>query len=249
MSVDPKSRFVDADLSVDGKVYHVNVGVEGETRDGRPTIHNVQFDIVPAQSASLPQILTYYNVTLMNPRVLCGLFVGVMLVFVFCAMTMDAVGRAAFSMMQECRRQFGIMKEAFRGQGMSEEDIKDPLKWPFSVEAEGMTYPDYANCVAISTAGAQREMVVPSLLAVIVPIVVAWSSGSPGPWGCSRGPWFLGLRWRSSWPMPAGRGTTRRSTSKPDTSAGRARPPTRPGWSVTPSAIRSRTRPARASIS
>ena len=66
------------------------------------------------RKATMPQLMTYYNVTLMNPRVLCGLFLGVMLVFVFCAMTMNAVGRAAFAMMTECRRQFGIMKRGFK---------------------------------------------------------------------------------------------------------------------------------------
>ncbi len=131
----------------------------------------LEFEIVPASTASLPQLMAYYNVTLMNPRVLCGLFIGVMLVFVFCAMTMNAVGRAAFSMMRECRRQFGIMKDAFKKNGLSDEQIADPLQWPFQVEAGGKSYPDYANCVAISTAGAQREMLVPSVMAVIVPII------------------------------------------------------------------------------
>src|SRR5690606_33828071 len=108
------------------------------------------------RSVTLPQLLTHFNVTLMNPSVLCGLFVGVLLVFVFCAMTMNAVGRAAFAMMQECRRQFGIMREGFKAQGMSEADMADPTKWPYEVSVDGKAYPDYANCVAISTAGAQR---------------------------------------------------------------------------------------------
>ncbi len=112
------------------------------------------FEIVPASTASLPQLLNYYNVTLMNPRTLCGLFLGVMLVFVFCAMTMNAVGRAAYRMMGECRRQFDIMKKAFKAQGLTDEQINDPLQWPYSVEYEGHTYPDYAESVAISTAGA-----------------------------------------------------------------------------------------------
>ena len=146
-----------------------------------------QFQIVPAQKASLPQIMSYYNVTLMNPRVLCGLFIGVMLVFVFCAMTMNAVGRAAFEMMNECRRQFGIMKDAFKKQGMSDEDVADPLKWPFEVDVDGQSYPDYANCVAISTQGAQREMVVPSIMAVIVPIVVGLILGVAGVMGMLAG--------------------------------------------------------------
>ncbi|NUN48798.1 MAG: sodium-translocating pyrophosphatase [Candidatus Brocadiae bacterium] len=106
--------------------------------------------VVPAREASLGNFMSFYEVTLMNPSVLIGLFIGAMMVFVFCAMTMKAVGRAARSMVMEVRRQFreipGIM--------------------------EGTTDPDYASCVAISTKGAQREMIWPSVLAITVPIVV-----------------------------------------------------------------------------
>jgi K(+)-stimulated pyrophosphate-energized sodium pump len=105
--------------------------------------------VVPAREASLTDFMTFYNVTLMNPNVLIGLFIGAMMVFVFCAMTMKAVGRAAQSMVIEVRRQFreipGIM--------------------------EGRTDPDYASCVAISTKGAQREMLLPSILAITVPVL------------------------------------------------------------------------------
>jgi len=112
----------------------------------------VQVDVklVPARGASLNQYMAFYGVTLMNPKVLCGMFAGVLLVFLFSAMTMKAVGRAASAMVKEVRRQFkeipGIM--------------------------EGTGKPDYARCVAISTAGAQREMIVPSLLALVVPVAV-----------------------------------------------------------------------------
>ena len=160
-----------------------------KTAEGKP----LKFEVAPATRASLPQLLQFYNVTLMNPSVLCGLFIGVMLVFVFCAMTMNAVGRAAFAMMQECRRQFGIMKAAFKAGGMSEADMADPMKWPFSVQAEGKTYPDYANCVAISTAGAQREMVVPSIMAVVIPIVVGLVLGVPGVMGMLAGSLVCGF--------------------------------------------------------
>jgi K(+)-stimulated pyrophosphate-energized sodium pump len=106
--------------------------------------------LVSAHKASLKQYMDYYEVTLMNPKVLCGIFSGVLLVFVFSAMTMKAVGRAAGRMVMEVRRQFreiaGIM--------------------------EGKAKPDYARCVAISTRGAQREMIIPSLLALIVPVAV-----------------------------------------------------------------------------
>jgi len=117
-------------------------------------VHHVRIQghdvaMVLAPKASLSQYMAFYDVTLMNPKVLCGLFAGVLLVFLFCSMTMKAVGRAAQAMVAEVRRQFreipGIM--------------------------EGTGRPDYARCVEISTAGAQREMVLPSLLALIVPIV------------------------------------------------------------------------------
>ena len=99
---------------------------------------------------SVSQFMTYYNVTLMNPQVLIGLFIGAVMAFYFCALTMKAVGRAAGAMVEEVRRQFrekpGIM--------------------------EGTEKPDYARCVEISTVGAQREMIYPSLIAIIVPVAV-----------------------------------------------------------------------------
>ncbi len=151
------------------------------------------FDIVPAGTASLPQIMGYYEVTLMNPRVLSGLFIGVLAVFVFCAMTMNAVGRAAFNMMQECRRQFGLIRDALRARGMSEQDIADPMKWPYSVEHLGQTYPDYAGCVEISTQGALRAMVVPSLLAVFIPVATGLLLGVAGTMGLLAGATVTGF--------------------------------------------------------
>lgn len=145
------------------------------------------------EGATLPQIMELYNVTLMNPSVLCGLFVGVMLVFVFCAMTMNAVGRAAYAMIDECRRQFGIMKGQFKKDGLSDADIADPLKWPYEVQVDGHNYPDYANCVDISTGGALKEMVVPSLLAVIVPIAVCLILGVAGVMGLLAGTLVCGF--------------------------------------------------------
>ncbi len=155
------------------------------TADAHP--HHDEFQLVPVDRAGIRQILAYYDVTLMNPRVLGGLFMGVLLAFVFCAMTMSAVGRAAYRMMGECRRQFGIMREGFRAQGMSEEDIADAKKWPTKIDVKGHQYPDYAECVAISTAGAQREMVIPSLLAIIVPIIVGLILGVGGVMGLLAG--------------------------------------------------------------
>ncbi|MAX26402.1 MAG: sodium-translocating pyrophosphatase [Phycisphaeraceae bacterium] len=143
--------------------------------------------------ATIKELMTYLNITLMNPMVLCGLFIGVMLVMVFCAMTMNAVGRAAFAMIDECRRQFGIMKGGFKANGMSDDDIADPMKWPMEVNVDGKSYPDYANCVAISTGGALKEMVIPSLLAVIVPIAVGLVLGVPGVMGLLAGTLVAGF--------------------------------------------------------
>ena len=151
------------------------------------------FEIVSAKKATIPQLLAFYDVTLMNPKVLAGLFIGVMLVFVFCAMTMNAVGRAAFAMIDECRRQFVIMKAAFKKNGMSDEDVADPLKWPYRVEVDGKEYPDYASCVDISTAGAQKEMVLPSLMAVAVPIIVGLILGVAGVMGLLAGTLVCGF--------------------------------------------------------
>ena len=116
--------------------------------------------------------MDFYEVTLMNPKVLCGLFSGVLLVFLFSAMTMKAVGRAAMSMVKEVRRQFDIMRKGLRSQGVSDDIIGDPEQWPYSIEVDGKTYPDYQNCVSISTAGAQKAMIVPSLLALAMPVAV-----------------------------------------------------------------------------
>jgi K(+)-stimulated pyrophosphate-energized sodium pump len=122
-------------------------------------------ELVSREKASLLQYMDFYKVHLMNPRVLCGMFAGVMLVFMFCAMTMEAVGRAAYAMVKEVRRQFkeiaGIM--------------------------EGTATPDYARCVAISTAGAQKEMIIPSLMALTVPILVGLVLGVPGVMGLLAG--------------------------------------------------------------
>jgi len=122
--------------------------VKTDVTFGDETIPGVR--MVPAARASLRQYMDFYNVNLMNPRVLCGIFAGVLLVFLFSALTMKAVGRAAMAMVREVRRQF--------------KEIPGIL--------EGTAEPDYAKCVDISTAGAQKEMIIPSLLALTVPVVV-----------------------------------------------------------------------------
>ncbi|MHC4315193.1 MAG: sodium-translocating pyrophosphatase [Planctomycetota bacterium] len=104
---------------------------------------------INAKTAHIMDFVNAYELHIMNPKLICGLFIGAMMAFVFCAMTMKAVGRAAGAMVNEVRRQFreiaGIM--------------------------EGTGEPDYAECVSISTRGAQKEMILPSLLAIIVPVL------------------------------------------------------------------------------
>ena len=115
------------------------------------------------------------------------MFSGVLLAFLFCAMTMKAVGRAANKMMIECRRQFEKIRQALRNDGKDEAFVQNPDNWPNRVTLDNHQYPDYANCVAISTAGAQKEMIVPSLLAIVVPVVVGLLFGVPGVMGLLAG--------------------------------------------------------------
>lgn len=117
--------------------------------------------VVNVAEATIPQIVEYYQVNLMNPRVLAGVFIGAMMAFLFCGMTMNAVGRAAQKMVVEVRRQF--------------REIKGIL--------EGMQRPDYKRCVEISTKAAQHEMIAPALTAIIVPIVVGIILGEAGVMG------------------------------------------------------------------
>jgi K(+)-stimulated pyrophosphate-energized sodium pump len=129
-------------------------------------------------------VLTFYDVTLANPKLLGGIFIGVLLAFLFCALTMNAVGRAAYAMMNECRRQFGFIRQALRNGGMSEEDVANPDNWPMKgVDLDGHHYPDYAECVSISTSSAQKEMVMPSILAIVVPILVGLTLSVAGVMG------------------------------------------------------------------
>ncbi|WP_300725022.1 sodium-translocating pyrophosphatase [uncultured Bacteroides sp.] len=120
---------------------------------------------VDIHQATFADFMFYYDVTLMNPKVLSGMFIGSMMAFLFCGLTMNAVGRAAARMVEEVRRQF--------------REIKGIL--------EGKAEPDYARCVQISTQGAQREMVLPSLLAIIVPILTGIVFGVPGIIGLLTG--------------------------------------------------------------
>ncbi len=151
--------------------------------DGKP--HELK--VINAHRASLEQYMDFYDVTLMNPKVLCGMFSGVLLVFLFCALTMKAVGRAANSMMIECRRQFEKIRGSLRAQGKDEAFVQNPDNWPKRVTVNNEQYPDYATCVAISTAGAQREMILPSLLAIAIPVVVGLIFGVAGVMGLLAG--------------------------------------------------------------
>ncbi len=145
-------------------------------------------ELASASQGSISDVLAFYDVTIANPRLLGGIFIGVLLAFLFCALTMNAVGRAAYAMMGECRRQFAKMRDGLRQQGMSEEDVANPDNWPREgLDVDGHHYPDYANCVAISTAGAQREMVIPAILAISVPIAVGMVLSVPGVLGLLAG--------------------------------------------------------------
>jgi K(+)-stimulated pyrophosphate-energized sodium pump len=115
-------------------------------------------DTVETATASLADFMIYFNVTLLNPVVLAGCFLGAMVAFLFCGFTIQAVGRAAGKMVAEVRRQF--------------REIPGIL--------EGKAEPDYARCVEISTMGAQREMVVPSCVAVAAPVLTGFVFGVAG---------------------------------------------------------------------
>ena len=130
----------------------------GLTRIGETVLEFADGTTVMISEASFTDFMRYYDITLMNPKVLSGMFIGSMMAFLFCGLTMNAVGRAAAHMVEEVRRQFREIKGILTG------------------EAE----PDYERCVAISTQGAQREMVVPSLLAIVAPIVTGLIFGISG---------------------------------------------------------------------
>ena len=122
-------------------------------------------NVFDPSNATTIDFINFFQVNLINPKVLVGAFLGAMAAFLFCGLTMGAVGRAAESMVQEVRRQF--------------REIKGIL--------EGKATPDYGRCVEISTRSAQREMIIPSLLAIIIPIVVGLVLGVAGVLGLLTG--------------------------------------------------------------
>ena len=125
------------------------------------TMTDVAGNVIEATKATIPDFMNHFQVNLMNPKVLVGVFIGAMAAFLFSGITMGAVGRAAEDMVKEVRRQF--------------REIKGIL--------EGKATPDYSRCVEISTRSAQREMIFPSLLAIIIPIVVGVVLGVAGVLG------------------------------------------------------------------
>lgn len=143
-------------------IEEIRIGLE---RLGNTVLQLPGGESVPLHKASFTDFMVYYDVTLMNPKVLSGMFIGSMMAFLFCGLTMNAVGRAAAHMVEEVRRQF--------------REIKGIL--------EGKAEPDYARCVAISTQGAQKEMLFPSLLAIIAPILTGLIFGVPGVIGLLTG--------------------------------------------------------------
>ena len=124
-------------------------------------MENVKGEVISAADATIPDFMNYFQVNLMNPKVLVGAFIGAMAAFLFCGLTMEAVGRAAQKMVEEVRRQFKEIPGILEGTGT----------------------PDYGSCVEISTRAAQREMIFPSLLAIAIPIVVGCVLGVAGVLG------------------------------------------------------------------
>lgn len=133
----------------------------GLVRIGEKTLTLANGDVIETAKATFVDFMNYYEINLMNPKVLVGVFIGSMMAFLFTGLTMNAVGRAAQKMVNEVRRQF--------------REIKGIM--------EGKATPDYARCVEISTKGAQIEMLLPSLLALIVPIVTGLIFGVSGVMG------------------------------------------------------------------
>ena len=124
-------------------------------------MQNVQGEMIKATDATIPDFMNYFQVNLMNPKVIVGAFIGAMAAFLFCGLTMEAVGRAAQKMVVEVRRQFKEIAGILEGTGT----------------------PDYGRCVEISTRAAQHEMIFPSILAIIIPIVVGCVLGVAGVLG------------------------------------------------------------------
>ena len=145
-------------------IEEIKIAMMRAVEDGKQYV-DAAGNIFDPTNATTIDFIEFFQVNLINPKVLVGAFLGAMAAFLFCGLTMGAVGRAAESMVQEVRRQF--------------REIKGIL--------EGKATPDYGRCVEISTRSAQREMIIPSLLAIIIPIVVGLVLGVAGVLGLLTG--------------------------------------------------------------
>ena len=145
-------------------IEEIKIAMVRAVEEGRVFTNSVG-EIFNSSAAGINDFMEFFQVTLINPKVLTGAFIGAMAAFLFCGLTMGAVGRAAGAMVSEVRRQF--------------REIKGIL--------EGKATPDYGRCVEISTRSAQREMILPSLLAIIIPIIVGIVLGVAGVLGLLTG--------------------------------------------------------------
>lgn len=141
-------------------VEEIKIAMSRAAENGKQFIDAAGNAFDPA-NASMPDFMAYFQVTLMNPTVLVGAFIGAMAAFLFCGLTMEAVGRAAQKMVVEVRRQFKAIAGIL----------------------EGKATPDYGRCVEISTKAAQKEMIVPAFLAILIPIIVGILLGVAGVLG------------------------------------------------------------------
>ncbi len=141
-------------------VEEIKIAMARAVENGQTFIDNAG-NIFNPETADMVQFMEFFQVNLMNPKVLVGAFIGGMAAFLFCGLTMGAVGRAAQSMVEEVRRQFREIKGILEGTGT----------------------PDYSRCVEISTRSAQKEMIFPSLLAIAIPIIVGCLLGVAGVMG------------------------------------------------------------------
>ncbi|HNQ43813.1 MAG TPA: sodium/proton-translocating pyrophosphatase, partial [Candidatus Cloacimonadota bacterium] len=126
---------------------------------------------IPVSQASVADFIEFYQINVLNPKFLLGIFIGAMVAFVFSSLTIKAVGRAAGEMVKEVRRQFLEIKGVM----------------------EGTTKPDYARCVQISALGAQREMLLPAMIGILAPIVIGMILGVAGVLGILVGSITSGL--------------------------------------------------------
>ena len=141
-------------------IEEVKIAMVRMVEDGHQFV-NAAGNVFNPMNATMSDFMDFFQVNVMNPRVLVGAFIGAMAAYLFCGLTMGAVGRAAGAMVDEVRRQF--------------REIKGIL--------EGKATPDYGRCVEISTKSAQHEMILPSLLAIAIPIVVGIVLGVAGVLG------------------------------------------------------------------